>query len=67
VSVPKLAIVAVLVHWKYNQYVTFVVEESYYRTRAVAGPTGELPIGINGFPAHQWHDYRSEVSTIFTF
>jgi hypothetical protein len=55
-------------NWKYNQYVTFAIEESYYRTRAVRGTEAPfLPIGINGFPAHQWHDFRSEFATIFTF
>lgn len=54
--------------WKYNQYLTFALEESYYRTRAMRGTVAPfLPIGINGFPANQWHDVRSEFATIFTF
>jgi hypothetical protein len=52
--------------YKLNQYLTFGYELSYYRTRAVAGPTGELPIA-KGVPSHQWHDVRGEFVTLFTF
>jgi hypothetical protein len=52
--------------YKMNQYVTLAYEFSYYRTRAVAGTTGGLPL-FEGLPARQWHDLRSEFATIFTF
>lgn len=57
--------------YKLNQFVSFAVEESYYRTRTLAGSTGgalatRYP-AYAGFPARQWQDFRSEFFTIFTF
>ena len=52
--------------YKMNSYVTFAYEQSYYRTRAIAGPTGSLPL-FQGVGQHDWHDLRSEFATIFTF
>ncbi len=53
--------------YKFNQWVTFGYEASYYKTRSVAGGTGVLPSFNGGLPSHQWHDFRSEFATIFTF
>ena len=52
--------------YKINPYVTFGYEWSYYRTKAVAGTTGGLPL-YKGVPSNTWHDMRSELATIFTF
>lgn len=61
--------------WKMNPFVTFALEESYYRTRMAGGTTpwalrdtvpGSWPLWM-GKPARSWHDLRSEFSTIFTF
>jgi hypothetical protein len=54
------------INYKMNQFVTFSLEESYYRTRAIAGPGGELPT-FSGVPSRQWKDVRSEFATLFTF
>lgn len=54
------------INYKMNQFVTFAYEASYYRTRAFAGTAGQLP-AVSGIPSHQWHDFRSEFFTIFTF
>jgi len=53
--------------WKVNNLVTFVLEESMYRTR-IADPTNlaKAPL-YEGVPARQWHDFRSEFGPIFTF
>ncbi len=52
--------------WKLNQFVSFAVEESYYRTRTFASTANVYP-SFSGFPAKQWQDFRSEFFTIFTF
>ncbi|MFB3814881.1 MAG: hypothetical protein ACE14L_12310 [Terriglobales bacterium] len=52
--------------YKLNAFVTFGYELGYYRTRAVAGTTGGLPL-FRGVPSRQMHDLRSEFATIFTF
>lgn len=58
---------AATLSWKVNNLVSFVVEESMYRTR-IADPTNlaKAPI-YEGVPARQWHDFRSEIGPIFTF
>lgn len=59
---------AVTLSYKMNNLVTFVLEESLYRTRAVGDPTGAKPFPTyRGVPARQWHDLRSEFGPIFTF
>jgi hypothetical protein len=54
--------------WKLSNLVSFVLEESLYRTRAVGDPTGVKPFPTyRGVPAREWHDFRSEFGPIFTF
>jgi hypothetical protein len=63
--------------YKFNNWVTFGYEQSYYRTRALrtaACPDGSVVNAacyggtlFRGLPARSWHDLRSEFSTIFTF
>ena len=62
---------AVNIQYKLNSWVTFAIEESYYRTRAVSGTT---PAGatilfplFQGVRSRAAHDLRSEIGTIFTF
>ena len=53
--------------YKLNNFVTFVAEESYYRTRALPlTSTGNFPL-FAGRPMRLWHDFRSEVGPLFTF
>jgi hypothetical protein len=55
-------------NYKLNNLVSFTVEESYYRTRAVGDPTGVLAFPTyRGFPARQWQDIRTEIGPTFTF
>ena len=63
----KNDLAAATLSWKVNNLVSFVVEESMYRTR-IADPTdlAKAPI-YEGVPARQWHDLRSEIGPIFTF
>ena len=60
---------AATLFWKMNNLVSFVFEESMYRTR-IANPnlaaSKTFPT-YEGFPARQWHDIRSEFGPIFTF
>lgn len=59
---------AITLSYKMNNLVTFVLEESLYRTRAVGDPTGTKPFPTyRGMPAREWHDFRSEFGPIFTF
>ena len=59
---------AATLNYQLNKWVTFTVEESYYRTRAVGDPTGVLPFPtLAGFPSREWHDFRSEIGPTFTF
>ncbi len=53
------------IQYKLNQWVTFALEEGYYRTRADlrAGP---LPL-FRGIPSYTTHNVRSEFAAIFTF
>lgn len=54
--------------YKMNNLVSFVLEESLYRTRAVGDPSGVKPFPTyRGVPAREWHDFRSEFGPIFTF
>ncbi|HTR25180.1 MAG TPA: hypothetical protein VMI10_14460 [Terriglobales bacterium] len=66
---------AVTLFWKANGLVSFVLEESMYRTRIADpnladatqnGGTVAFPI-YEGVAARQWHDFRSEFGPIFTF
>jgi hypothetical protein len=55
--------------YKLNAWVTFGLEESLYRTRAIPNAetgkfTGTL---FQGLPSREWKDMRSEFATIFTF
>jgi hypothetical protein len=55
-------------NWRFNNWVTFTLEESYYRTRAAGDPTGVLPFPTyRGFPTRSWHDFRSEIGPTFSF
>jgi hypothetical protein len=64
----KNDLAAATLNWKLNNLVTFTLEESYYRTRAVGDPTGVLPFPTyRGYPARSWHDFRSEIGPTFTF
>jgi hypothetical protein len=55
--------------WKMNNLVSFVLEESMYRTR-IANPdlaeSATFP-KYEGVGAREWHDIRSEFGPIFTF
>ena len=68
--------------WKFNQFVSFNLEESVYLTRStcIGGngtTTGAIPNGFGGdscagtlfraTPARYWHDFRSEFGPVFTF
>lgn len=64
----KNDLAAATLSFKMNNLVTFVLEESLYRTRAVGDPTGVKPFPTyRGVPAREWHDFRSEFGPIFTF
>ena len=53
--------------YKMNNWVTFVLEESDYRTRALPlNATGNFPV-FAGRPMRDWHDFRSEFGPLFTF
>jgi hypothetical protein len=55
------------IQYKMNNFLTFVVEESYYRTRAIPlTATGLFP-SFAGRPMREWHDFRSEIGPIFSF
>ena len=56
---------AVTLNYAVNKWVTFTIEQSYYRTRAVGGP-GSWPL-FEGKPARSWHDVRQEIGTTFNF
>jgi len=65
----KNDLAAATLFWKMNNLVSFVLEESMYRTR-IANPnlaeSATFPT-YEGVPARQWHDIRSEFGPIFTF
>ncbi len=53
--------------YKLNSFVTFVLEESLYRTRAIPlTATGQFP-AFDGRPMREWKDFRSEIGPLFTF
>lgn len=52
--------------YKLNAFVTFAYEQSLYRTRAIRGLNGTLPL-LRGIPSSETHNVRSEFATIFTF
>lgn len=57
------------IQYKMNSVVSFIFEQSMYRTRAAnhaASAMGGLPL-FRGIPSFQWHDNRSELATVFTF
>ena len=54
--------------WKMNNLVSFMLEESMYRTR-IANPSLSQSATFpkyEGYPARQWHDFRSEFGPVFT-
>lgn len=65
----KNDLAATTLSWKMNSLVSFVLEESMYRTR-IANPnladSATFP-RYEGVPAREWHDLRSEFGPIFTF
>lgn len=52
--------------YKLNNFVTFVIEESLYRTRALPNAAGVFP-SFDGRPTREWKDFRSEIGPIFSF
>jgi hypothetical protein len=52
--------------YKLNSFVTFVLEESLYRTRALPNAAGVFP-SFDGLPTREWQDFRSEIGPIFSF
>jgi hypothetical protein len=59
---------AATLYYKLNNWVTFALEESLYRTRAIGRLSdGQLTTLYRGLPARETHDIRSEFGTIFTF
>jgi hypothetical protein len=65
----KSDLAAVTLQYKFNSFVSFLYEQSMYRTRAPnhsASDAGGLPL-FRGIPSYQWHDNRSELGTMFTF
>jgi len=55
--------------WKMNSLVSFLLEESMYRTRIAdpsLGDSSTFP-KFEGYPARQWHDFRSEFGPVFSF
>lgn len=52
--------------YKLNNFVTFTVEESLYRTRALPNAAGAFPL-FEGRQMREWKDFRSEIGPIFTF
>ena len=52
--------------YKLNNFVTFVLEESLYRTRALPNAAGVFP-SFDGRPTREWKDFRSEIGPIFNF
>lgn len=63
----KSDLAAGTLQYKLNNFVTFVMEESYYRTRAIPlTATGNFPL-FEGRPNREWKDFRSEFGPLFTF
>ena len=58
---------ATTLQYKLNNFVTFVAEESLYRTRAIPlTATGQFPL-FRGRPMREMNDVRTEIGPIFTF
>ena len=51
--------------YKYNSFVTFAFEQTYFQTRALNN-SGALPL-FRGIPSRQTQNIRSEFATIFAF
>jgi hypothetical protein len=67
----KSDVAAATLNYKLNNWVTFSVEESLYRTYALRGTNAAgvafgLPL-YRGTPTRLWPDFRSEVGTTITF
>jgi hypothetical protein len=65
----KNDLAAATLQWKMNNLVSFVLEESMYRTR-IANPNPAASVTFpkyEGYPAREWHDIRTEFGPIFTF
>jgi hypothetical protein len=63
----KSDVAAGALYYKLNNFVSFVLEESYYRTRAIPlTATGVLP-SFQGRPNREWKDFRTEFGPIFSF
>ena len=65
----KNDLAAATVYWKMNNLVSFVLEESMYRTRIANPDLSEAATfpKYEGVGALEWHDIRSEFGPIFTF
>jgi hypothetical protein len=61
----KSDVLAGTIYYKFNNWLTFGYEQSYYRTRA-ANNVGVLPL-FRGIPSRQTQNIRSEFATIFSF
>lgn len=53
------------VQYRWNSFITFAYEASYFRTRA-ANQAGALPL-FRGIPSRETHNIRQELATIFNF
>ncbi len=63
----KSDLAAGTLYYKLNNLVSLVLEESYYRTRAIPlTATGVLP-SFEGRPNREWKDFRTEFGPIFSF
>jgi hypothetical protein len=51
--------------YKFNSFMTFAFEQTYFRTRA-ANQSGALPL-FRGVPSRETSNIRSEFGTIFNF
>jgi len=54
-------------NYKLNSWVQIGYEQGYYRTKAIPGPTGGLPIVIDGLEQRVWKDMHEQITTIFYF
>lgn len=61
----KSDLFAATLQYRLNTWVSFIYEQSLYRTRAVNN-AGPLPL-FRGIPSREWHNVRSEFATVFTF
>src|SRR5262249_35764323 len=63
----KSDLAAGTIQYKLNSYLTFVAEESVYRTRAIPLVANGLFPFFAGRPMREWRDFRSEFGPLFTF